>query len=112
MSGAGIVELVATVFVVNLWLYVFDLLLSAQQKPHMKSKFSLFIFFVLCVCHQATAQLQWVRYEGEQPTNIVMGGQENGADLGVCRAIYNDAFHAGRWLAETVISDGAVCMAL
>lgn len=54
-----------------------------------------FIFFI-CLAPVASAQIQWVTYTGSLPGNVVIGGQENGGDLAVCRAVYNDAWHSGK----------------
>lgn len=35
-------------------------------------------------------------YTGSLPGNAVIGGKENGGDLAVCRAVYNDAWHSGK----------------
>jgi len=61
----------------------------------MKLPFRLLTLLCILTIH-ANAQLSWEKYSGSLPLSVVIGGKENGRNLAVCRAIYNNAFHAGK----------------
>ena len=44
----------------------------------------------------AFAQLKWVSFEGDVPSNAVVGGVENHENLAVCRCNYKGAMHPGK----------------
>ena len=46
------------------------------------------------------AQLDWVKYEGEVPSNAVIGGVETHRSLAVCRCDYKGAKHPGKVVAN------------
>ncbi len=50
------------------------------------------VFFSL----EANAQLKWEPYQGNVPVNAVVGGQENGKNIVVCRGQYNGNYHPGK----------------
>ena len=62
----------------------------------MKLKLSLLIVLFTLTSQMVFAQLEWVKYEGLMPANVVIGGQENGDNLCVCRVFYNEVNHAGK----------------
>lgn len=43
-----------------------------------------------------SAQLEWVKFETEIPSNAVIGGVENHRSLAVCRCNYKGAMHPGK----------------
>jgi len=59
-------------------------------------KANLFVTLLLAVSFQGVAQLEWVPYSGYIPENVVIGGNENGSHLAVCRGSYNGSFHSGK----------------
>lgn len=44
----------------------------------------------------ASAQLEWVEFDGELPSNAVIGGVETHRSLAVCRCNYKGAMHPGK----------------
>lgn len=65
----------------------------------MNSRLYLVAVLVIFSNLSSFAQFEWVKFNGEMPGNVVIGGQENGGDLAVCRALYDDVFHAGKVVA-------------
>lgn len=46
--------------------------------------------------NSVNAQIEWVAYEGDLPSNVVIGGVETHRSLAVCRCDYNGAMHPGK----------------
>lgn len=63
-------------------------------------KANLLITFLLSASLPCAAQLEWAPYAGNVPENVVIGGNENGTDLPVCRGFYNGAFHSGKMVGN------------
>ena len=59
-------------------------------------KFLGLAMLLLLLSNTATAQLDWVPFKGEIPSNAVIGGQENNQALAVCRYEYQGAKHPGK----------------
>ena len=68
----------------------------------MKSffKVNLLIALLLSASLHCVAQLEWVTYTESIPENVVIGGNENGTDLPVCRGFYNGALHPGKMVGN------------
>ncbi len=62
-----------------------------------------FIFttsILILFCSNVFAQLEWVPFEGEIPTNAVIGGHEANRILPVCRCEFMGAKHPGKVVAN------------
>ncbi len=46
--------------------------------------------------HSASAQPEWVKFEGELPENAIIGGIETNRALAVCRCNYKGGIHSGK----------------
>jgi hypothetical protein len=69
----------------------------------LKLNFNLLFAIVLCCgfsIAESHAQLSWVKYNGSIPANAVIGGQENGKDIVVCRCNHNGGTHPGKVVAR------------
>jgi len=64
------------------------------MKNFLQLVFVLFAF--LAFDSNAYAQLSWKKYDGKIPANVVMGGEENGQKLPVCRCEHNGGTHPGK----------------
>ncbi len=62
----------------------------------MKSRLTFILLSILCGSQTVSAQLNWAAYNGSLPENAVIGGNEHGTDLPVCRALYKEAWHSGK----------------
>ncbi len=51
---------------------------------------------LMLLCSSIYAQLKWVPFEKELPTNAVIGGVESHRELAVCRCNYQGAMHPGK----------------
>ena len=57
----------------------------------------LLVVAAISISNFSTAQgLDWVKYAGSLPKNVIYGGTENGTKLAVCRCFYNDSYHSGK----------------
>ena len=53
------------------------------------------------LCSTVFAQLEWVPFEGELPSNAVIGGVEGHRQLAVCRSNFQGAIHPGKVVGST-----------
>lgn len=57
---------------------------------------SIVLVLMLTFSIHSFAQLSWAKYEGKIPVDVVMGGEENGQNLPVCRCEYQGGTHPGK----------------
>lgn len=63
----------------------------------MKNVKSLLLASIMMLSlNYASAQLEWVEFDGELPSNAVIGGVETHRSLAICRCEYNGAQHPGK----------------
>ena len=64
-------------------------------------KIHLFLTIIALLASFSTnAQLSWQKYNGSIPSNAVIGGEENGGQLAVCRCEHMGAKHPGKVVAN------------
>lgn len=57
---------------------------------------SITLVLILTFSTYSYAQLSWTNYQGKIPSNVVIGGEENGQKLPVCRCEYQGGTHPGK----------------
>jgi len=59
-------------------------------------KLLLLASFLILTSNVVSAQLEWIKFDGELPENAVIGGVETHRSLAICRCNYKGAMHPGK----------------
>jgi len=59
-----------------------------------------FVSLLILSTYSVDAQIEWVAFDGELPSTVVIGGVETNRSLAICRCEYNGAKHPGKVVAS------------